>query len=251
MLPVKRAVILWVCLAILCTGGCRTASVRLPDAPYTVSFTEVYFPAGTAIQVHLAYPTLEGYADTAAAERMHTAALEYANTQFALEGLIASGDTQYTYSVNDTALLLATPRFLSVRIGGIITVLPGGNARYFAYTFNYDLSAGTILESQDVFSDYAAVKDLWKAGRFRQDFGYASLEKEISWEDMIAQYHEEYGVYPHVYFTEGRLGLLIDTVASLDGYAGFSIDIREVQNHLRTENPTIAFLCGDLAAEDS
>jgi len=237
-------------LGLLLSCGCSGGAVRLPAADYTVEFTEEYFFRGAAVDVKLAYPAVSGLKDEKAADALRAAAKAYAYARFAEEGLTASDDVRYAYSVNDTKLMLAAPGFLSAMIGGVISADSGG-VRYFSYTFNYDLTAGAALEAQDVFADYGAIRTLFEAGRFRQDFGYASLAREVSLTDLIAQYRPEYGVYPRVYFSEGRLGLLVETVPSLNGYAGFSIDIRQVRDMLRTDNPAIAMLCGLPDDQDS
>ncbi len=237
-------------LGLLLSCGCSGGAVRLPAADYTVEFTEEYFFQGAAVDVKLAYPAVSGLKDEKAADALRSAAKAYACARFEEERLTASGDVRYAYSVNDTKLMLAAPGFLSVVIGGVISADSGG-VRYFAYTFNYDLTVGAVPEAAEIFSDYGAIRALFEAGRFRQDFGYSSLAREVSFSDLIAQYRPEYGVYPPVYFSEGRLGFLVETVPSLDGYAGFSIDIRQVRDLLRTDNPVIAMLCGLSDAQDS
>ena len=90
---------------------------------------------------------------------------------------------------------------------------------------------------------------------FERIRGITSPERVLVGADIPEDYfHDEmpeYGVYPPVYFSEGRLGFLVETVPSLDGYAGFSIDIRQVRDLLRTDNPVIAMLCGLSDAQDS
>ncbi len=228
--------------AALC--GCLSDPVTLPDAPFSVDFTDEELPEGSRARGWVTIPVLVGYPDGAAAEAFRGAALTYALDVFAEKGPVSGTAADYRYETAEAVLCLAAPQLVSVRIGVVFSAEDASENVRFAYSFNYDLNSGSVLRTEDVIADYPAFRKLFESGAFTQDFGYPSLAREVSYTDMIAQYRAEYGIYPSLYFTEGRIGVLIDVVQGLDGYAGFSADIRDVRKYLHTEDPTVAALCG-------
>ncbi len=241
----KRLSLLMFSLLLLCAVcACRGDPVTLPDAAFGVSFVSEELPDNSRARGQVTIPVLEDYPDGETAEIFRTDALEYALEVFARKGPSSGAAAEYCYEIPEAILCLAAPQLVSVRIGAVLSAEGALQEERFAYTFNYDLSSGTVLQTEDIIADYPAFRRLFESGAFSQDFGYPSLEKEVSYADMIAQYRTEYGIYPYVYFTEGRIGVLIDVVPGLDGYAGFSADIRDVRRCLHTENPTLAVLCG-------
>lgn len=218
--------------------------IRLPDAEYSLSFSEEYLKLG-GNSVKLMYPTISGYSDSAVESTVNAAAAAIARQRYEEEGLMHDSDGGYTYTATDAAVTLASRDFYSVYVIGVITSDVSGGRDTFAYTFNCDLTAASFVEAEDIITGYDVLAKKFQSDAFTADFGGDALEEQISKKSLIEQYKAAYGIYPYVYFSEGRFGILTDTLPSIgQGCAGFSADIRDVRKYLQTDNPVIAALCG-------
>ncbi len=234
------ALLLPLLLLLSACGG----SVKLPDAQYTISMTEEYLKAD-GNSVKLLYPTVTGFRDPETEKTVNEAAAALARRYYEEEGLMHDSDGGYTYTALEAEVMLASRDFYSVCIVGVITSDVSGGRGTFAYTVNCDLSAKSFLATEDIVADYDAVAKEFTTNTFSFDFGGESPEAQISRKSLIEQYKGDYGIYPYVYFTEGGFGILTDTLPSMgSGCAGYLADVRDVRRSLRTENPTVAVLCG-------
>ncbi len=237
----KFLIVLLALLVLLPSCG---GKIRLPDAEYTISFSEEYLKLG-GNSVKLMYPTVSGYSDSAVESAVNAAAAAIAKQRYEEEGLMHDSDGGYTYTTTDAVVTLTSRDFYSVYIIGLITSDVSGGRDTFAYTLNCDLTAASFVEAEDIVADYGALAKKFQTDSFTDDFGGDALEEQISRKSLIEQYKADYGIYPYVYFAEGRFGILTDTLPSIgQGCAGFSADIRDIRKYLKTDNPVIAALCG-------
>lgn len=229
---------------LLTLAGCRKGSpVRLPDADYWITFTEEYVKLdGNSLK--LMYPEISGYADAHAQSEINRLAAEYALDMYTKLGLMADKDGGYSYTAVEAVTLLSTKEFYSVYISGTVESDAGGDPVFFAYTVNADLRNASLLQTEDIVSDYEKIRKEFLNGAFTPDFGTVEPEQNFTRQSLIEQYKDAYGIYPFVYFREGKFGLVLETLPSLGGCAGYLIDIRDVRSYLKTENPVIAMLCG-------
>ena len=235
------------CIALLCAvvilGGCSAEGIVLPDAAYSLSFAEEYI-ALDGNNVKLMYPVVSGYANTETEEAVNLAARALALDMYRREGLMADSDGGYTYTPTDAVVTLQCDTFYSVCIGGTVSSDVSGGTEWFAFSLNCDLSSGTFLSAEDVIANYAGLRKMFIRGKFTQDFGYDNLVEHMTEESLLQQYKAEYDIYPPVYFREGKLGFLVETVPLLDGYAGFTVNIRKAAKYINTQNAAMAKLCG-------
>jgi len=231
-------------LLMLTLFGCRKGTpVRLPEADYWITFAEEYVKKdGNSLK--LMYPEISGYADAQVQSEINRLAAEFALEMYAKMGLMANKDDGYSYTAMEAVTLLSTREFYSVYISGTVESNGGGDPAFFAYTVNADLRNAVLLRTEDIVSDYAGIRKEFLNGTFTPDFGTEEPEQNFTRQSLIEQYKHEYGIYPFVFFREGQFGLILETLPSLGGCAGYQSDIRDVRSYLNTENPVIAMLCG-------
>lgn len=228
---------------LLSAVGCRRSPIQLPDAEYSVTITEEYRKAG-GNTLKLMYPEILGYADAELQQTVNQKAAENAYALYEKRGLMPTEDGGYAYTAKEAVVLLASKDFYSIYISGVIESEAGGDPEFFAYTVNADLRTGQLLSTEDLISDYSGIAESFLDGKFQPDFGTENPEENFTRQSLIEQYKSEYGIYPYVYFREGQFGLVLETLQSLGGCAGYLTDIRNVSAFLNTDNPVVAMLCG-------
>lgn len=237
----------FLCIALLCTivvfDGCSDESISLPDAAYSITFSEEYLVLD-GNNVKLMYPIVSGYANAETEEAVNSAARALALDMYRREGLMSDSDGGYTYTPTDAVVTLQCDTFYSVYIGGVVSSDVSGGTECFVFSLNCDLSSGTFLSTEDGIANYEGLRKMFIRGKFTQDFGYDNLVEHMTEESLLQQYKAEYDIYPPVYFREGKLGFLVETVPLLDGYAGFTMDIRKAAKYMNTQNAAISKLCG-------
>lgn len=237
----------FLCIALLCTivvfGGCSDEIISLPDAAYSITFSEEYLVLD-GNNVKLMYPIVSGYANAETEEAVNSAARALALDMYRREGLMSDSDGGYTYTPTDAVVTLQCDTFYSVYIGGVVSSDVSGGTECFVFSLNCDLSSGTFLSTVDGIANYEGLRKMFIRGKFTQDFGYDNLVEHMTEESLLQQYKAEYDIYPPLYFREGELGFLVETVPLLDGYAGFTMDIRKAAKYMNTQNAAISKLCG-------
>ncbi len=235
------------CIALLCAvvilGGCSAEGIVLPDAAYSITFSEEYLVLD-GNNVKLMYPIVSGYANAETEEAVNSAARALALDMYRREGLMSDSDGGYTYTPTDAVVTLQCDTFYSVYIGGVVSSDVSGGTECFVFSLNCDLSSGTFLSTVDGIANYEGLRKMFIRGKFTQDFGYDNLVEHMTEESLLQQYKAEYDIYPPLYFREGKLGFLVETVPLLDGYAGFTMDIRKAAKYMNTQNAAISKLCG-------
>ncbi len=228
------AVLLFLLPALVCCGGI----VSPAPADYTVE-TVTEYRTDNGNSLHLVYPAVRGLTDKEAEDRVNTLFAAYAEEMYRREELFSGEGGGYTYAVTEVTVTLAAKRFLSGYAGGVITADSTGYTAYFAYTFNCDLDACVLYSAEDLLTDYSRLVKWFKRGRFSQHFGYPDLQRQISFADMIEQYKAEYGVYPALYFTPDSMGFLVEVIPLFDGYAGYTLSLRQAEKCLKKDNPLV------------
>ena len=224
--------------------GCKARhSVSLPDADYALTIVEEYRKDG-GNSLKLMYPEVRGYADPSAGETINRKAAELAFEQYRKLGRIADEDGGYVYTAMEALVLLSTVDFYCVYISGTVESEAGGDPEFFAYILNADLKNARFLTTEEIVKDYEKIRKSFLDGDFLPDFGTENPEENFTRQSLLDQYKSEYGIYPYVYFREGKIGLLLETLPSLGGCVGYQADIRDMSNCLNTDDPVIAMLCG-------
>lgn len=228
--------------ALFCS--CRSkAPISLPEAEYTLAIVEEYCKLD-GNSVKLMYPSISGYNNQETENALNHKAAELARQAYAREGLIANEEGGYSYTATDAVVTLTSRDFFSVCIAGTVTSEVSGTSSYFAYSMNCDLADASFLSTEDMVTDYPELKKLFIEGEFQADFGYDGQDGSMSLETLISQYKEAYGIYPYLYFRQGKLGILVETLPTLGGYAGFLMDVKRAAPYLNTQKESIAVLCG-------
>ena len=241
----RKTLCLLACVMLLLTMASCTEAVTLPEANYSLTVTEEYLKLG-GNTLKLMYPTVSGYADAEKEAAVNEAAAAIARRMYEEEGLMYDSEGGYAYMAARAEVMLAAQDFYSVVITGTISSTVSGGVDTFAYTLNCDLANAVFLDAEAIIGDYPALVKSFTGDLFTVDFGGEALEDgQFSRASLIEQYKAAYGIYPCVYFREGRFGILAETLPSLgDGCTGLSADVRRIADCLRTENPAIAALCG-------
>lgn len=234
------ALLLLVCV-FACAAGC--SETVLPAADYAVE-TVTVFTQEDGNEISLMYPQIKGYPDPEAQIRINDSIARYVRAMYEKQDLIATEDGGYEYAVTAAEITLQTEGFLSGYIFGAIYSQYSGKGTFFAYTLNCDIENGCLYTTEELLSDYDLLAQRFLKGDFSQHFGYEGLDGMMSFEDMLLQYKTEYGIYPDVYFTDDSVGLLVETVTLLGGYAGYTLPYPRAREALDISNPLAAFVAG-------
>lgn len=167
--------------------------------------------------VTMIYPTVSGIdgADTV------TGLLRDEMDERRREALIGMAGGEVNYTVEDTSVKLCTKSFMSLVVSGYSYVGDASHPEYFVYALNYDIKSKKLMTGSDLIKDFDAVKSSFTSGKFFPMYSQDGLLDEMTYEDMIMEYHVEYGIYPEVYYTKDNFGIAVELVYSLGGYALF------------------------------
>ncbi len=238
-----RRLIALLLVLLTCAGALGCSETALPPADYTVE-TETVFMQEDGNEISLMYPQIKGYPDADAQTRMNAEIARYAHAMYEKQDLIATEDGGYEYAVTAAEVTLQTEGFLSGYIFGAIYSQYSGKGAFFAYTLNCDIENGCLYTADELLSDYDYLAQRFLKGDFTQHFGYEEMDGMMSYADMLLQYKTEYGIYPDIYFTQEGVGLLVETVTLLGGYAGYTLPYPRAREALNTSNPLAAFVTG-------
>ncbi len=235
-----RRMLVWsaVLLFLLTSLASCTKTVLPPEADYTVeTVTEYRSDNGNRLQ--LMYPAISGHEDKNTEARVNALLAAYAMEMYQREDMLSSAGGGYTYAATEVQITLQTKGFLSGYVGGVISADSTGYRAYFSYTFNCDTEDCVLYSAEELIADYESLAKWFQKGRFTQHFGYPALHEQIALSDMISQYKEEYGIYPCFYFTEDSLGILVEVIPLLDGYAGYTLPVSQAIKTLNKEIPIV------------
>ncbi len=230
-------------LVLTCAGTAACSDTELPPADYSVE-TVTVFTQEDGNELSLIYPQIKGYPDADAQTRMNEEIARYAYAMYEKQDLISTEDGGYEYAVTAAEITLQTEGFLSGYVFGVIFSQYSGKGMFFAYTLNCDIENGCLYTTEDLLEDYEFLEKRFLKGDFSQEFGYEELDGLMTYSDMLVQYKTEYGIYPNMYFTDEGVGLLVETVTLLGGYAGYTLPYHLAREALNRENPLVAFVTG-------
>ncbi len=189
--------------------------------------------------VMLKYPSVSGSGDAEKDARINAILASYARDMYEYQAPLKDEEGGYSYAATDVRVTYLSDSFLSACIGGTILSGFSGNASNFFYTVNLNLDSGELYSSEDILSDYKTLRELFLEGDFMQQFGHIGLMDQMTREDLILQYREEYGILPQVYFTKDCIGFLLEVLPMLDGYAGFTLSYAQAEDCLDKNNPFV------------
>lgn len=172
------------------------------------------------------YPTVNPD-DGAVSDKLNALIKDYMDEKLQNE-LPGDGVVEYQYEVKSTETMISTDEIISILVKGEYYHEDSAHPTIFAYTLNCDVKTSSIITADNLIYDFAKVKKLFTDGKFTQKEGMDGLLDETNYEDMIMEYRTEYGIYPDVYFTSDSLGIVIELVYTLGGYATFEIPYSEV-----------------------
>ena len=119
----------------------------------------------------------------------------------------------------------------------------------FTYTVNLDISSGEILEFEDIISDFDALAEVFKDGRFsliETDNPALNAElDDISMDDRLIGYSSLYEIYPPVYFMKDGddifLVLSLEEVYALGSFADYRINAEDIRELLTERAISLLF----------
>lgn len=206
------------------TGDDETqgGSEPLPSGPISVSLmTEKQDRDGAKIT--MIYPIVESAGtSTASVDKTNRAIRDYMDERRRIQ-CVDNVSGEYEYVIEKTDIKYIGETFFSAVIKGHIYSEDASNPTDFAYTVNCDAKTSSILERDSVIFDFAKLRKLFTDSQFKLAEGDAELLDGVSPEDLIREYRPEYDIYPDIYFTGGKVGIAIETVYSLGGYALYEI----------------------------
>lgn len=207
------------------------------------SVTDLGTASGTKCTATICYPALTGLEDASKQADINSllsdiATIEFQNRLPNASELIASG-TAVNYKITSTSVTYMGNNLLSVRSEGVIDYANDSNDDEFVYCNLINLSTGRDISFKKVYSDFEAVMDLLRAGKFTQISGESSLVSSTLFDEIIKNliYSSQYSTFPETYFTQDSLIIVIETDRENGFYAEFSISLDEVNAYL-TQSPT-------------
>lgn len=210
-----------------------------PDKTGVYAFSENFTENGC--YVTLMYP----YYGDGRHEQFDIAMRNLAMQMYTQSAVVQEADS--VYEITDCDITLETEYFVSAVIRG--RVFSPGTTRdtIVAYTVNADTQTGKLYLSEELIGDLSELKAAFADGEFQQTMGLTDVLSEITPEDIMQSWREDYGVFPRMYFTEKSFGILPEVPDVIGGYAGFQIPYTNVGDMI---NPVAKGLCGIIVTTD-
>lgn len=219
-------------------------TVAVTDAPETdnggvSAFTETFTENGC--YVTLKYP----YYGDGKHDQFDVAMRNYVKSVYEASGIMPDYDS--VYEITDCDITLETEYFLSAVIRGRVFAPGTTRDQIVAYTVNADTRTGKLYLSEELIGDLSELKAAFAGGKFQQTMGMTDVLSEITCDDIMQSWREDYGVFPRMYFTEKSFGILPELPDVIGGYAGFQIPYTDVGNMI---TPVAKGLCGIIVTTD-
>ena len=206
--------------------------ITLPAADFTVTSLEERF-TDYYNDVSLLYPVISGYVDPAAEADINEQMRDKVMAEYTSAALASDEEVSYTYQITEIRVMLMTEGFCSMVVLGQYIGTDASHVEYVSYTINADLVSSRLLSTYDLITDDASLRKMFTDGKFALAYGSADLLKDMPLDEMLLPYRAEYGIYPDVFFTEGRVGIHVELPHVLGGYAGYTLNILSAGDVLR------------------
>ena len=217
--------------------------IRLPEPNYKISIKDESFRDYYNL-VSLKIPVISSYAgDT---DKINEILKDYITNKYYEESLASEFDAYYNYEVTEVKLTLITRDFLSAVVLGHYASSSSSHLDYFSYSVNLLLDSCELYSFHDVVNDLESLKKTFLKGGFSFYYGDVKMIENISKEDMMIMYRDDYRIYPDIFFTEGYVGINVELPYIAGGYAGYVIRIQDLARILR-ENELTALLFDDVS----
>ena len=204
------------------------------DAELLPSYTESFVNKNSSVT--LVYPRFgDGLHDL-----FDISIRNYALKKYNESGIMPEEGAVYEVTLMDVTYVSDT--LVSAVFAGHIIDSGAAHDGYFSYTVNADPSTGRIYLSEELIGDLDALKSGIASGDFVQSYGIPNVLDEINAEDMTRSWREDYGIFPYMYFREGKFGVLAELPYAIGGYAGFEISLESAQDMI---NDTAKALAGE------
>lgn len=185
----------------------------------------------------LRYPVISGMADAELMDKINTEFASFAEKLYTQsvpdEEIYIIEGTIFNFEIAECKVEYLSDEFISVKNTINLYTSISEYTSSPVLTLNMNLTDGSILDGDDIFSDFNSVASKFLAGEFAEEYGIKDLLSQTSYEDMILQYRSDYASYPQVYFTADKMVMNIDLADALGTSAGYSADIDTVKDFLK------------------
>lgn len=228
---------------ILLIGCSKDDEIYAEAADYEVTFEKQTFDEN-GCHVVLEYPVISGLADSDNEREINSRLYEYVYNKYKMKCLVSDEDDGigYNYLTVDAAVTVSIKGYFCALICINSYSDDSSHGDYFGFTVNCNTKTGELYDSSDIIKNYEGLRKKFTDGKFQQQYGLTTLMTEFTYEDLISRYYAEYDIYPYIYFEKDKVGINIDVVHLYGGYAGFAIDISEVEEYLNTDLEFIKLL---------
>ncbi len=151
----------------------------------------------------------------------------HAVQKFNRQGMMPEDSAVYEITACD--IKYESEYFVSAVMTGQIINPTAAHDSHFAYTVNADPRNGRVYLSEELIGDIEIVKTAIAEGMFEQSYGIDGLmdaidDGTVTYEnDITVSWRQDYGVFPDMYFTEDKFGVMAEIPHVVGGYAGFEI----------------------------
>lgn len=182
------------------------------------------------IQLILMYPALsKNHPDM---ETVNSDILSWCEYKYDLMHLSAMPEDNMKYEVTEVNVTLACELLISAIVKGRVTTEEENHEDVFIYTINYDLLNKTIIESKNIISDIEKFKNVYKTSDLNIDYGMNNILNNISLDDMLSLYNDEFQIFPEIYFTPDRVGGAFPVAFSLGGVSCISVSYGKARSFI-------------------
>ncbi len=204
---------------------------------YTLLFMGLDDPTKAEGRLNVSYPAFSGMEN---AEVLTEASLNHIRDFATSYGTYKKpGDGSYYVKFDSEEIAYESEKLASFFFVGSCGTESSGDSVIFTHAMNVDIEKGEILEFGDVFTDYDALADIFRAGKFElmetDTAAYGELSA-ISPEQHLIGYSKLYGIYPEFYFAKNGdsvyLVLSVEEIPALGYHAEFRTDIENVKEIL-------------------
>lgn len=185
----------------------------------------------------LRYPVISGMKDAELQDKINAELASFAEKLYTQtvpdEEIYIIEGTIFNFEIAECKVEYLSDEFISVKNTVNLYTSISEYTSSPVLTLNMNLTDGSILDGDDIFSDFNSVASKFIAGEFTEEYGMKDLLSQTSYEDMILQYRSDYASYPQVYFTSDKIVMNIDLADALGTSAGYSADIDTVKDFLK------------------
>ncbi len=203
--------------------------------------TRTVLDTKTASRVSLCYPEFLGFGDDSVDDQLNALVKTY-NEQMqryygqGLYKMINYG-IKVVYELESFTVTYADESFISIVFFGVFSTISENDpidtgSQTFAYSLNIDVKNSAVITSEQILSDFGALKNTFFEGKMHLENGQSGLLDNTTYYDMFYQYSDIYKIYPMFYFSKDKLMMIITLTSDLGGRAVFSNNLSESKDFI-------------------